>query len=141
MKRLIRGALLGLFLVTTAQAAIDTYEFRDEAERERYRTLQDAMTTLSEAERVCLLLRSAGVSRAEIGVMTGLVGMAGGVGGFYLASSLGYSKQATGSYMAGFLIFATVLGYMAYRNIWAEKKGTACVACTTALNSIRLVPA
>jgi RNA polymerase sigma factor (sigma-70 family) len=39
--------------------------------RERYRTLQDAMTTLSEAERVCLLLRSAGVSRAEIGVMTG----------------------------------------------------------------------
>ena len=31
--------------------------------------------------------------RKEIGVMTGLVGMAGGVGGFYLASSLGYSKQ------------------------------------------------
>ena len=42
----------------------------------------------------------------EIGVMTGLVGMAGGVGGFYLASSLGYSKQMTGSYQAGFLIFA-----------------------------------
>ncbi len=41
--------------------------------------------------------------RKEIGVMTGLVGMAGGVGGFYLASSLGYSKQATGSYQAGFL--------------------------------------
>lgn len=39
--------------------------------RERYRTLQDAMTTLNEAERVCLLLRTAGVSRAEIGVMTG----------------------------------------------------------------------
>ncbi|HET7775430.1 MAG TPA: nitrate/nitrite transporter, partial [Azospira sp.] len=36
--------------------------------------------------------------RKEIGVMTGLVGMAGGVGGFYLASSLGYSKQVTGSY-------------------------------------------
>src|SRR3546814_4897361 len=30
---------------------------------------------------------------AEIGVMTGLVGMAGGVGGFYLASSLGFAKQ------------------------------------------------
>ena len=42
----------------------------------------------------------------EIGVMTGLVGMAGGVGGFYLASCLGYSKQLTGSYQAGFLIFA-----------------------------------
>lgn len=46
--------------------------------------------------------------RREIGVMTGLVGMAGGVGGFYLASSLGYSKQATGSYQIGFLIFAAL---------------------------------
>jgi NNP family nitrate/nitrite transporter-like MFS transporter len=27
--------------------------------------------------------------QSEIGVMTGLVGMAGGIGGFYLASSLG----------------------------------------------------
>ncbi len=44
--------------------------------------------------------------RKEIGVMTGMVGMAGGVGGFYLASSLGYSKQITGSYQLGFLIFA-----------------------------------
>lgn len=44
--------------------------------------------------------------RAEIGVMTGLVGMTGGVGGFYLASSLGLAKQATGSYQAGFLAFA-----------------------------------
>ena len=46
--------------------------------------------------------------RAEMGVMTGLVGMTGGVGGFYLASSLGVSKQITGSYQAGFLIFATL---------------------------------
>jgi MFS transporter, NNP family, nitrate/nitrite transporter len=44
--------------------------------------------------------------RREIGVMTGLVGMTGGLGGFYLASSLGYSKQLTGSYQAGFLVFA-----------------------------------
>jgi NNP family nitrate/nitrite transporter-like MFS transporter len=46
--------------------------------------------------------------RKEIGVMTGLVGMAGGLGGFYLASSLGYSKQLTGSYQLGLLIFATL---------------------------------
>jgi MFS transporter, NNP family, nitrate/nitrite transporter len=44
----------------------------------------------------------------EIGVMTGLVGMFGGVGGFYLASSLGLSKQWTGSYQGGFLIFASL---------------------------------
>lgn len=43
MKRLIKSALLGLFLVTSAQAAIDTYEFRDEAERERYRTLTEEL--------------------------------------------------------------------------------------------------
>ena len=42
----------------------------------------------------------------EIGVMTGLVGMTGGVGGFYLASSLGFAKQLTGSYGLGFLVFA-----------------------------------
>lgn len=46
--------------------------------------------------------------RKEIGVMTGFVGMAGGVGGFYLASSLGYSKQITGSYSAGLMIFAAL---------------------------------
>ena len=39
--------------------------------------------------------------RHEIGVMTGLVGMTGGVGGFFLASSLGLSKQLTGHYQAG----------------------------------------
>jgi NNP family nitrate/nitrite transporter-like MFS transporter len=38
--------------------------------------------------------------------MTGLVGMTGGLGGFYLASSLGYSKELTGSYSDGFLVFA-----------------------------------
>ncbi|MFD1106297.1 nitrate/nitrite transporter [Sphingobium olei] len=46
--------------------------------------------------------------QAEIGVMTGLVGMAGGIGGFYLASSLGLAKQWTGSFAPGFLIFAAL---------------------------------
>ncbi len=59
--------------------------------------------------------------RKEIGVMTGLVGMAGGVGGFYLASSLGYSKQVTGSYQAGFLIFAA-LAIAALAGLTAVKK-------------------
>jgi NNP family nitrate/nitrite transporter-like MFS transporter len=42
----------------------------------------------------------------ELGVMTGLVGAGGGVGGFYLASSLGYSKGLTGSYLAGLAVFS-----------------------------------
>ena len=42
----------------------------------------------------------------DIGVMTGLVGCGGGIGGFYLASSLGLAKSLTGSYATGFFIFA-----------------------------------
>jgi NNP family nitrate/nitrite transporter-like MFS transporter len=57
----------------------------------------------------------------EIGVMTGLVGMMGGVGGFYLASSLGFSKSMTGSYQAGFLIFA-VLALVALFSLTGIKK-------------------
>jgi NNP family nitrate/nitrite transporter-like MFS transporter len=54
----------------------------------------------------------------EIGIMTGLIGMMGGVGGFYLASSLGYSKQFTGNYQAGFLVFAILaLGAFAGLNV------------------------
>ena len=59
--------------------------------------------------------------RREIGVMTGLVGMAGSIGGFYLASSLGYSKQATGSYQIGFLIFA-VLALLALVGLTGVKR-------------------
>lgn len=38
-RRLLAAATLGLALVGTCQAAIDTYEFDSEAERQRYRTL------------------------------------------------------------------------------------------------------
>ena len=34
--------------------------------------------------------------------------MAGGVGAFYLASSMGSAKQIRGSYQLGFLIFAAL---------------------------------
>lgn len=44
--------------------------------------------------------------RNEIGVMTGLVGAAGGVGGFFLAKALGLSKGMTGGFLAGFSVFA-----------------------------------
>ena len=73
--------------------------------------------------------------RKEIGVMTGLVGMAGGIGGFYLASSLGYSKQVTGSYQTGLLIFAglavlAMIGLMGVKNRWRTTWGS--VNATTA---------
>lgn len=70
--------------------------------------------------------------RKEIGVMTGLVGMAGGVGGFWLASSLGFSMEYTGSYQAGFLIFAGLaavafLGILAVRTRWRTTWGAPTV--------------
>ena len=42
----------------------------------------------------------------NVGVVTGLVGATGGVGGFYLAASLGAAKQLTGGYGIGLAIFA-----------------------------------
>ncbi|MFJ4153749.1 cytochrome c-type biogenesis protein [Pseudomonas sp. NPDC089752] len=39
MKRWLAAAVLGLSLVGVAKAAIDTYQFRDDAERERYQQL------------------------------------------------------------------------------------------------------
>ena len=70
--------------------------------------------------------------RREIGVMTGLVGMSGGIGGFYLASSLGLSKQATGSYQAGLLIFAALalmalFGLTLVKTRWRTTWGAASV--------------
>ena len=43
--------------------------------------------------------------RNEVGVMTGLVGAAGGLGGFVLAKALAYSKGMTGGFGAGFIFF------------------------------------
>ena len=73
--------------------------------------------------------------RKEIGVMTGLVGMAGGIGGFYLASSLGFSKQMTGSYQLGLTIFAALallalVGLSVVKGRWRTTWGSA--AMTTA---------
>ena len=71
--------------------------------------------------------------RREIGVMTGLVGMTGGIGGFYLASSLGFSKQLTGSYQAGLLIFAALaasalFGLTGIKTRWRTTWGAAALA-------------
>lgn len=68
--------------------------------------------------------------RKEIGVMTGMVGMAGGVGGFYLASSLGYSKQLSGGYQIGLMVFAALalvalIGLTSVKARWRTTWGAA----------------
>jgi NNP family nitrate/nitrite transporter-like MFS transporter len=70
--------------------------------------------------------------RREIGIMTGLVGFGGGVGGFYLASSLGIAKQLTGSTQYGFLVFAglavvALIGLTSVKKRWRTTWGAAIV--------------
>jgi NNP family nitrate/nitrite transporter-like MFS transporter len=67
--------------------------------------------------------------RNDVGVMTGLVGAAGGIGGFYLASSLGFSEEITGSYQSGLLIFASlclvaIAGLNLVKTRWRSTWGT-----------------
>ncbi len=68
--------------------------------------------------------------RHEIGVMTGLVGAAGGVGGFFLAKTLGWSKGMTGGFAAGFWMFAGLaliglFGLMMVKTRWRTTWGAA----------------
>lgn len=68
--------------------------------------------------------------RNEIGVMTGLVGAAGGIGGFFLAKALGLSKGMTGEFFAGFTVFAGLaivglFGLMAVKTRWRTTWGAA----------------
>jgi NNP family nitrate/nitrite transporter-like MFS transporter len=68
--------------------------------------------------------------RHEIGVMTGLVGAAGGVGGFFLAKALGWSKGMTGGFAAGFWLFAALavvglLGLLMVKTRWRTTWGAA----------------
>jgi NNP family nitrate/nitrite transporter-like MFS transporter len=46
--------------------------------------------------------------KKEIGVMTGIVGAAGGVGGYYLNFVLGHLKDSTSTYASGFYAFAGI---------------------------------
>jgi MFS transporter, NNP family, nitrate/nitrite transporter len=66
--------------------------------------------------------------RRDVGIMTGLVGAGGGIGGFYLASSLGFSKGLTGSYQYGFLVFAglcflAIVGLSLVKTRWRSTWG------------------
>jgi NNP family nitrate/nitrite transporter-like MFS transporter len=70
--------------------------------------------------------------RQEIGVMTGLIGMAGGVGGFLLAASLGAIKMHTGSYQLALWAFALLavaawFGLYSVKRRWRTTWGAAAV--------------
>ena len=78
-------------------------------------------------EDFCGLATPAGQELENKGI---IAAVADGIGGFYLASSMGYSKQMTGSYQAGFLIFAALavlalVGLTGVKTRWRTTWGAA----------------
>lgn len=69
----------------------------------------------------------------DISVMTGLVGCGGGIGGFVLGMLFGYSKNNTGSYLTGILLFAglcgvALVGLRLVKTRWRTTWGAAAAA-------------
>jgi NNP family nitrate/nitrite transporter-like MFS transporter len=69
----------------------------------------------------------------DLGLMTGLVGCGGGLGGFLLANMMGQSKQHTGSYLTGLLVFASLclfalVGLSLVKRRWRTTWGAAVAA-------------
>lgn len=67
--------------------------------------------------------------RREVGATTGMVGAAGGLGGFFLAQILGKSKVLTGDFQTGFFIFAglailCLIGIHLVKNRWRTTWGS-----------------
>jgi NNP family nitrate/nitrite transporter-like MFS transporter len=46
--------------------------------------------------------------KGKTGVMTGIIGAAGGIGGFYLPVVMSMARESTGSYQLGFVTFALI---------------------------------
>jgi MFS transporter, NNP family, nitrate/nitrite transporter len=77
----------------------------------------------------------------EIGVLTGIVGAAGGVGGFFLPNLLGSVRQLSGTFAYAFLIFAVAalgcavaLGYAsrAWQGVFVGRGGLAATRSAAA---------
>lgn len=66
--------------------------------------------------------------RKEIGIVTGLVGCAGGIGGFFLAKTLGVSWELQHGFQAGFILFGALpllglAGLLGVRKRWRTTWG------------------
>lgn len=66
----------------------------------------------------------------EIGMVTGIVGAAGGVGGFFIPNILGTLREITGTYATGFLVYAgigvlallvLIIAQMSWKKTWSPK--------------------
>ena len=80
--------------------------------------------------------------RKEIGTIAGIVGTAGGIGGFCLASFLGFSKEWTGGYQSGFISFAgfaifCLAGIFIIKSRWRTSWPTRSSCATRSRSSAR----
>ncbi|MFC3608920.1 nitrate/nitrite transporter [Stutzerimonas tarimensis] len=73
----------------------------------------------------------------EMGVMTGLIGMAGGIGGFLLTAGLGSIKQTTGDYQLGLWFFAS-MGIFAWIGLYSVKRRWRTTWGSAAVTSARI---
>jgi NNP family nitrate/nitrite transporter-like MFS transporter len=64
----------------------------------------------------------------RVGAMTGLVGAAGGIGGFLLPFGFGSLASSTGTFAAGFAAFATAAGVMAVAVAFRDRAWSALAA-------------
>ena len=74
--------------------------------------------------------------KGKTGLLSGVIGAAGGIGGFYLPVVMGIAKESTGSYQMGFATFGALaacacLAILALRGqwlVWANPAGSAAEA-------------
>lgn len=71
--------------------------------------------------------------QSEIGMVTGIVGAAGGVGGFLIPNLLGTLKEVTGTYAAGFIVYAAIglaalailsVAHLSWKKSWSTAQAT-----------------
>jgi MFS transporter, NNP family, nitrate/nitrite transporter len=77
----------------------------------------------------------------RVGIITGLVGAAGGFGGFLLPSLLGFVKDTTGSFGIGFLLLSAcflggALALFYLKNVWAKTWPTAAARRAGIIESV-----
>jgi NNP family nitrate/nitrite transporter-like MFS transporter len=86
----------------------------------------------------------------RVGVATGILGAAGGLGGFFLPTVFGTLKQATGSYAPGLIVFAgasmgalVCLGWAqkAWVGVWIARHGRVAAPLPAALPAGTVEPA
>lgn len=73
--------------------------------------------------------------KGKTGLLSGVIGAAGGIGGFYLPVVMGIAKESTGSYQMGFATFGTlaacacfaVVALRAQWLVWATPAGASAV--------------